>query len=795
MRTLLTGSLFALALLVAACGGGGTSSVIPSGANPGSVNQPSSAKSTSAKIVLNIPAPNRQVSHRPLYVSPGTQSLGVLAVLATSTESPSPTNLTIFPVATPSPCAAASGGGYTCTLTVTAPVGTDNFFLAAFPTASPNANAVPLSEYAALNITVSLSPAPNATPLTFTLDGVVYQVVIAVPSPDPSNTPNTQVFPAGVAASPLPLGITAYDSSNTPILTNVTNTFATPVAIAVSPAADGISLSENGATCSSGGGASVAINCAADLNHIQFAYDGTPRPDANDHIIDAFAISSTTQQGNPTPAPAHVVLSSNALNWQLGPNDSSLYQGDLVLNSLGQFVYMATDGDGGNYLGTFDPSTQTVINSGTLSEVGFPEAFALDSSGTFWLADSEYGTVDCWPSVQTAVSGTPPPVTIYPQTPGGDGISVTAVAVDAANNIWYVGYDTDSCDQECEARHRYHISGIPSTAPGYSYAGYIPATACDGTVNIDPTASAFLTNDLNDYAPFVAPLNSANGDGIFVNSYSGNGAGNGAYVVTTSSTNVNQVTPQLNGGEASGMGAAVDGAGTAYAAFYSGSTADIETMPATMASLSLNTLLGLPSTSGSPPPVPIGVDVFSPTGGAADRIDYADTTFDTLGLIESVPASPMPLLAPVPNGEYALWATHTKKGGEYMLYVDSNGNLDVGRVIPTTTWSVPTAQFESVCGEVEGLLGIVERGDRGPFTVTYNTTPTSNALLPGTDHDYLSAFTSVPSNFSVQVQDAGGRTESYPISIVTLPDECGARHRSLHRGPRVRARFVGKRTP
>ncbi|MGD0968787.1 MAG: hypothetical protein ABR949_10905 [Candidatus Aquilonibacter sp.] len=787
LRIRLAFALFALAMFAAACGGGGKSGMLPNAGNSGGGTVPSSTKTTNAVIVLKIPAPGQQVSRRPFYVSSGTESLGALVVSATSTETPSPTNLTIFPVATPSPCAAASGGGYTCTLTVTAPIGVDNFFVGAFATASPNANAVPLSEYIALNITVSASPAPNATPLTFTLDGVVYKVVLSVPSPDPSNTPDTQVFPAGVAVAAQPLGVTAYDASNTPILTNITDTFADPIVIAASPAADGIALSINGATCSSGGGATVSIDCAADLNHVQFAYDGTPRPDANDHIIDTFTISTTTQQVNPTPSPAHVVLSSNALSWQLGPNDSELYQGQLTLNSTGQFVYMATDGDGGNYVGTFDPSTQTVINNGTLNEVSYPENFALDSSGTFWLADSGYGDLDCWPSVQSAASSTPPPQTIYPQTPGGDTIFVTAVAVDAANNVWYVGYDTDSCDEECEARHRYQAESIPSTDPGFSYAGFFPAAAC-GSVNALQTASAFLTDDQNDDYPFVAPLNSGSGNGIFVASYIANSEGNGAYVITTSSSNVNPVTSQLNGGAASGMGAAVDGAGTAYAAFYDGSTADIETV--STSGSAFNTLLGLPSTSGSPtPPVPIGLNVFSPTGGAADRIDYADQTFDTLGLVESVPASPMPLLAPLPNGAYPLWATHSSKGGEYVLGVDSSGNLDVARVIPTTTWSVPAAQFTSACSQVEGLLGIVERGDRGPFTVTYNAPTTLNTPLPGTDHDYLAEFSSA-SSLTATVQDAGGRTETYPISIVTIPTECGIAHRPLHRGPRVRARIV-----
>ncbi|HTV93840.1 MAG TPA: hypothetical protein VMG98_14080, partial [Verrucomicrobiae bacterium] len=391
MRLRLAFAIFALAVFAAACGGGGKSGVIPSGGT-GGAGQPSSTKTANAIIVLNIPAPNRQVSRRPFYVSPGTQSLGVLVVPATSTETPTPTNLTIFPVATPSPCAAASGGGYTCTLNVTAPIGTDNFFVGAFATASPNANAVPLSEYAALGITVSASS--STTPITFTLDGVVYKVQLSVPSPDPGNTPFTQVIPAGVAAGPLPLEITAYDSSNTPILTNVTNTFAAPIAIgSPSPGGDGVSLSINGATCSTITNGAVSIGCAADLGHVQFSVDGTPRPDASDHIIDSFTIASTTQQGNPTPSPAHVVLSSNVLSWSLGLNDSQFYNGQLARNpTTGQLVYIAADGDGNNYVGTFDPSTLTVGSSGSLgADVDYAGSFALDSSGTFWLADTGQG--------------------------------------------------------------------------------------------------------------------------------------------------------------------------------------------------------------------------------------------------------------------------------------------------------------------------------------------------------------------------------------------------------------------
>ena len=797
MRTLLTGSLFALALLVAACGGGGGSSMVPNaGSNGGTKGQ----NTTKMPIALYVPPANKQAaSRKPFYISSSTQSFGVLAVPVTSTESPNPINMQIFPYSTPSPCAVASAGGYECTLTVVAPVGNDIFYIGAFATASPNANAVPLSEFETGQITVGGSPNPNATPLSFTLNGVVYRVVVSVASPDPGNTPNTQVFPAGTPSSSWPLGITAYDSSGNAIASDPTIAFADPIVVTVSPADGAIGLVLN-SQCSSptlqarkrmdyftGGSTSVSIACAADLDNVQFGYTGLTTPDANDHVVDTFTISTATQMVSPAPSPANVVLSSNELTWPLGPNDSDLYSGQLVRSASGQLVYLATDGDGGNYVGAFDPSTQTVVNSGELNaNVNYPAAFALDSSGTFWLADSADGVLDCWPSVASAASGAAATAgQITPYTPGGNAVSVLSVSVDAADNIWYIGYDTGGCGEDCGARPRRPYI-IPSTDPGYSYVGYIPATPCTATLDEStPTATAFLSGDYYDDYPNIAPLNSGSGDGVFINS---SNESTGAYVVTTTSGTVNPVMSQLGGGETWGVGAAVDGAGTAYATFETASAADIENMPTS--GVAFNTLLGLPPTSGSfPSPEPISLDAFSPTGAAADRLVYADLDYSALGLVESVPASPMPLLAPIGSADAALWATHSAKGGEYMLYLDDSGNLDLARVIPTTTWSVPDTQFETACGYAEGLLGIIERGDRGPFTVTFSPAAESSTVFPDADYNYFAEFSSVPGSQSVQVQDPGGRTETYPISFVTIPIECGVAHRPFYTRPRPKPRI------
>ena len=83
MRTLLTGSLFALALLVAACGGGGGSGMLPSAGGSVGITQ---GQTTKMPIELYVPAPSKQSSSRkPFYISSGTQSFGELAVPVTST--------------------------------------------------------------------------------------------------------------------------------------------------------------------------------------------------------------------------------------------------------------------------------------------------------------------------------------------------------------------------------------------------------------------------------------------------------------------------------------------------------------------------------------------------------------------------------------------------------------------------------------------------------------------------------------------------------------------------------------
>ncbi|HVA27019.1 MAG TPA: hypothetical protein VNF68_02500, partial [Candidatus Baltobacteraceae bacterium] len=87
MRISVAATVFALAVLAAACGGG-TSGVVPTAQAPG--QPPVSGAKARLTVVLKIP-PATQQSHarKPFFVSPNTQSIA-FAVLPSGSGTPTP---------------------------------------------------------------------------------------------------------------------------------------------------------------------------------------------------------------------------------------------------------------------------------------------------------------------------------------------------------------------------------------------------------------------------------------------------------------------------------------------------------------------------------------------------------------------------------------------------------------------------------------------------------------------------------------------------------------------------------
>lgn len=743
--------LFVFAAALAACGGGGHGSIVPSSGTSGGSggnSAPSSAKSTHAAMSIYVPAAGKQAaSRKPMYVPSYTAAFAVYVTPYPSgtpyvIPSAIPAGVQVFPVTTPSPCAVASGG-YTCTLTVTAPIGNDLFVVAALPNASPNPSTAPLAVYISGSIAVSASPAPNATPLSFTLAGDVYYVAISVPSPDPSNTPNTQVFTALVSQTAT-LGITAYDSDKRSVLSPASQPFITPIVISASPASDGVTLSlVNASQCgstASGGAASIA--CAGDLDDLQVSYDGSTHPDPSDHPIDTFVIAATAQP-SAAPSPATVVLASNLVLYPSpNPLASDVYIEDAFLmptTTSGTLLY-AYNNDGSFYTGTFTTANGTATSPVQLTGLSEPVSVAVAPNGTVWVADLDDGTpyVACWNSVTafTTSGNGPNSPDISPLDPAESPIDIAAMAIDEANDVWIVGYDPGD--------------------DGQNFLGYF--NAASGCPTSTPTAVWFtLSGESYDYSANLAADPSGTSV-VFASTSNGTFGASANGIGGTSTPN-----PPAIGSGATSDSIAMDQAGNAYG-FFTLTTTDLEESAGGVDPLT--SLLSLPPTNASPEPAqPEGATAFSiSAGSAADRISFPERNYGALGIVQGLSGTKSTLLMALPLANNVYQTGFGAHGQAYALFQDVNENLWIARAVTTTTWSAPVGQLINYPGQCEaGLFSINERQTNDSFSLTFPEGGGSYAALSGSSRDLL--LTVPSSTIPVVVKDQNGRTETTTASV------------------------------
>jgi hypothetical protein len=198
------GLSFFLCVLISGCGGGSAISqsrllpVPPSGG----------AQGMGVAVSISIPAVPSNASaigRRPLYVSANTQS----AAISVNGGTPVIANL-----AASSPnCTAVAGGGRTCTVTISAPVGTDTFAETTY--ASTNGTGSPLSE----STTSETIVAGKANTVNMTLGGVVASIALSLSNPNPR---------VG-QTSTLGVNVNFYDASNAAIIGG--DPFANPVTL------------------------------------------------------------------------------------------------------------------------------------------------------------------------------------------------------------------------------------------------------------------------------------------------------------------------------------------------------------------------------------------------------------------------------------------------------------------------------------------------------------------------------------------------------------------------------------
>jgi hypothetical protein len=722
--------LFVLAALLVACGGGGKSGLLP-----GTTQQPGAgAPGTGQKgarqlaVLLNIPPANQQSrARRPFFISPNTQSI-VFAVVPNGSGTPTPAQEQVFPVTTPSPCATTGAGGETCTFSVAAPFGTDIFYVATFSVPSPSASSTPLASFVSGAIAIG-SPAPGVTPspIAFALNGIVANVAITVPSPDPNNTPNTQVLTAGVSTMPSPLGITPYDSSGAAILSDA---FLAPLVLNVTPAGDGVGLTLNatcaGATSFATPSPVVDVFCASDLANVKYSYNGGITADSSDHIVDTFAVTAE-QTASPAPSPANIVLASNVQTSAFGtsPAYNAGYLQALPNNVIA-YMLMSTSLTTAEY-GTINVSTGTGSAPVTLNGTT-PSGFYAMSDGSIWVSDEVNDELLCFPA--------------------GGGTATSTVSLSG-----FMTYASDVTYDGSKIWASGNIVPSPSPIPSPDAVAFAPIT---GTCTTGALASTILPGDTYpDNSLLMAPQSAG---GVLID-----GLNDGGAWTVNASGGATQLNPGFTPGSGFGGGVGIDGTGVGYFLFNDDGAAFIMNLPSGGSSLSQLLNVNNGNTYA-------GLAAFGPNSGAADRIGYADKQNGVLGVVEGPNgATPVTILTTLGDAEFPVYGQTvaiSTKGAGYVIYLDLTSNaVTLARTEFTTTWRVPITTLP-----LSNILSIDERGDSGPFTLTAAGTPpscyTGSSVVTPTDHSFsLGNNTSSPCTVTLQIKDKNSRSQTVTVTL------------------------------
>ncbi len=243
-----------MALLLAACGGGG-SSVTP-GAPTGQPN----AKMQSVVISLIVPVNSgTSGARRPAYISASAQGAGIIVTQGSATV-----NATLDLSSGSSACT-GSGSSRTCTTSVTVPIGNDVFAVTIY-NQSPANNVIPAGA-AILGVGTSMVDviAGSTTSVPVYIGGQIAHFGATLPSGS---------LPGNGHAQSAVLVIGPTDFGNNPITAGTSDPYANPITVAVSETGGtgNATLSLNGGPASS----SVQVTKSADSLALNYNGGGAP---------------------------------------------------------------------------------------------------------------------------------------------------------------------------------------------------------------------------------------------------------------------------------------------------------------------------------------------------------------------------------------------------------------------------------------------------------------------------------------------------------------------------------------
>lgn len=415
-----------IGLSLAGCSGGKGSTTIPT-TNGGTQSSPAS-KTQTTSLTMQIPqsvATQYKKTRTPQYVSASTLGVAVWVFVPPATQPVTPTAVADFSATSPA-CTAGSNGARTCTITIPAPIGTNDTFVVSTYDQVP-ANGLPQGNLLSTNTITGVSIVAgqvNTVPLT--LNGVPATIVInppavAVPAGQPSSftinvnakdVDGNYIIGTGSYTNPINLAITG-DPNTTLSLSS--STITAPSGSAITVNFDGGSLGTGTITATATGAttAHTTITASNAVSQVTFTIPGFSSEAVyvgsnNTSIISRYASNAT---GNATPT---LQISGGA---PLAIAVDATKEYILYSNLSIQIVPF----------GSTSLAGATVI-SGNLTGLCNPEQIAI-YNGTIYVADT-CGSILEWPS-NTAGGNVAPSQRIT-------GLGIAAKVAVAASGI-YVG--------------------------------------------------------------------------------------------------------------------------------------------------------------------------------------------------------------------------------------------------------------------------------------------------------------------------------------------------------------------
>ena len=389
----------ALMLALAACGGGGSAvspgGQIASGTTPGSTPAPVASGATGTlSFTVTVPAPTTSSSSRSAkFVSPSTQSIAISLKGQT-------TALATVNLSASAPGCSLTAGATTCTVSATAPVGSDMFVITAYDGTNGTGHQLSTANVPATITTSSTTRVP------LTLNGTVATVAVVLGSS------SVQVgTPASVAVT-----VVAYDAQQNVIVGP--GSFSTPVTLADTDPSAATTLSTTTVTAP---GTSVTLNYTGNsmtTATITPSIGGTPG------TVATFQPTGSAFVNYLAPQPVDEIDA-----FAKGP-------GGLWFTSYGSSLtptvgYFSTQG------------VATVFTAGLDNQYAL--GLALGSDGNMWIGDDNGQIAQVTPggTVTYATNFTNPC-----ENPTGTCDEISAMALGPDGNVWftedetYIGYVT-----------------------------------------------------------------------------------------------------------------------------------------------------------------------------------------------------------------------------------------------------------------------------------------------------------------------------------------------------------------